>query len=162
MAVGHADDAPAPPQEGVLAEPLQPFDSNGDGLLTGEEVRLARQSHNRGGRAAEPTERSWRRDLSFLEMEFRQRRQQDFDLDGDGELQKAERNALKAVWRRIAGGYRELHDELTPKYDRNDDGELDEREEAAARPEVTRRRQKLELRYLAEWRDSLKAPASGE
>ena len=157
-----AQDKPAPDPAKQLAFPLRKYDLNKDGLLTGDEVRLARQAHNRGGREAEPTENRWRDILSRLENEFTRRRRKDFDLNGDGKTEGPEQEEMRKVWRKIAERYSVVRREITAKYDRNDDGELSEQERNDSREESERRRREIEERAVTEWRASRAAKPAAE
>jgi EF hand len=147
-----AQEGATPAGAGELAAPLRKFDRDGDGRLSGEELKLARQAHNRGGRDAEPGPGRWREILARQEREFVRRRERDFDANGDGKVDDHERGAMRAVWKRIADQYAELRATITAKYDRNDDGELNDRERNASRQESDRLRREIEDRCLDEWR----------
>lgn len=144
-----------PPPAEQLARPLRRFDANRDGLLTGDELKKARQAHNRGGRDAEPTRR-WRDILGRLENDFRRRRAQEFDLNKDGRTEGPEREEMRKVWQQMAAAFTKVRDEITVKYDRNDDGELNEEERNASRQESERRRSEIEDKVINEWRGSRK------
>jgi hypothetical protein len=148
-AVAQDDKKPAAASE--LAAPLRKFDRDKDGKLTGDELKAARQSHNRGGREAEPSARRWREILERQEKEFARRREKDFDSSGDGKLDDRERAEMREVWKAIAGRYNNIRDVLTAKYDRNDDGELNDQERNASRSESDRLRREAEEQCLNEW-----------
>lgn len=141
---------PDPSQD--LAAPLRKFDSDKDGKLTGDELKRARQEHNRGGREAEPNPRKWREQLDRREKEFTQQRQRDFDLNGDGKLDDGERKELRGVWQKIAEKFTGVRVTITEKYDRNDDGELNEQERNASREESDRLRREIENQLVNDWR----------
>jgi hypothetical protein len=143
--------APADAQRNALAKPLRKFDRNGDGRLEGYELRLARQAHNRGGRPAEPNPGRWRDILERLEREFLRRREKDFDTDHNGQLSDQERQQARSVWRKIATEITALRDDITARYDRNDDGELNDDERSASRAESERRRREIEETIMAAW-----------
>jgi EF hand len=145
----------------ALAAPLRKFDTNRDGMLSADEQRLARQSHSRGGREAEPTARRWRDMLERSEKDFQRRRERDFDLNKDGKTDAREQEELRKVWRTVAQRYAAVRDEITAKYDRNDDGELNEQERNASRSESDRRRREEEDKSIAGWRKAA-APAVPE
>ncbi len=134
----------------TLAGPLRKFDANRDGKLEGRELVLARQAHNRGGREAEPNPGRWKGMLERLEREFMNRRQRDFDEDGDGKLDEGERGEARKVWEAISEGMAGIRDEVTARYDRNDDGELNDAERGESKKETERLRRELEDRVLAE------------
>ena len=144
--------APADAQQSALAKPLRKFDRNGDGQLEGDELRLARQAHNRGGRPAEPNPGRWRDILERLEREFLRRREKDFDADHNGQLSDHERQQARSVWRKIAAEITALRDDITARYDRNDDGELNDDERNASRAESERRRREIEESIMATWK----------
>jgi Ca2+-binding EF-hand superfamily protein len=141
-------------QQNSLAKPLRKFDRNGDGRLEGDELRLARQAHNRGGRPAEPNPGRWRDMLERLEREFLRRREKDFDADANGQLSDGERQQARTIWRKIAGEITMLREDITARYDRNDDGELNDAERTASRSESEQRRREIEDRIVAAWRHS--------
>ena len=156
-----AQDKPASNTAGKeLAFPLRKYDSNKDGLLTGDEVRHARQAHNRGGRDAEPGENRWREILGRLENEFSRRHRKTFDLNGDGKTEGPEQEEMRKVWKKIAERITNVRQEITAKYDRNDDGELNEQERNNSREESERRRREIEDTVVAEWRAT--RPSSSE
>lgn len=150
--------APADAQQNALAKPLRKFDRNGDGRLEGDELRLARQAHNRGGRPAEPNPGRWRDILERLEREFLRRREKDFDTDHNGQLSDQERQQARSVWRKIAAEITALRDDITARYDRNDDGELNDDERSASRAESERRRREIEETIMAAWMSSAPRP----
>lgn len=131
-----------------LAEPLRKFDKDKDGKLTGDELVKARQSHRRGGREAEPSSRKWKEILDRIRGGWEERNQSKFDRDGKG-LSPEERKEMEAVWKRTAERLTALRDEILRKYDRNDDGELNDAERSASRPESERRRLQVEQEELA-------------
>ena len=149
--LAEADKAAPADRAKELAWPLRKYDANHDGLLTGDEVRLARQAHNRGGRDAEPSENRWREILGRLENEFSRRRRKDFDLNNDGKTEGPEQEAMRQVWKKIAGRYSVVRQEVTAKYDRDDDGELSEQERNDSRGESERRRREVEDGVMADW-----------
>jgi hypothetical protein len=144
--------APVAAQQNSLAKPLRKFDRNGDGRLEGDELRLARQAHNRGGRPAEPNPGRWRDILDRLEREFLRRREKDFDTDNSGQLSVEERQQARSAWRKIATEITTLRDDITARYDRNDDGELNDDERNASRAESERRRREIEESIMAAWK----------
>jgi Ca2+-binding EF-hand superfamily protein len=135
-----------------LAAPLRKFDRNRDGKLADDEMKSARQAHNRGGRDPEPSERRWRDMLQRRERDFMREREKDFDANGDGKVDDAERNEMRAVWKRMTGPLTELRVQLTAKYDRNDDGELNDRERNASRSESDRLQREIADRLIGEWK----------
>jgi hypothetical protein len=147
-----ARDGAQPGGSGELAAPLRKFDRDKDGKLSPDELKLARQAHNRGGREAEPNPGRWREILVRQEREFGRRREKEFDAGGDGALDEGERREMREVWKKIAARYGELRVMITAKYDRNDDGELNERERNASREESERLRREAEDRCMNEWR----------
>ena len=141
---------PAAAQErSALAGPLRKFDANRDGKLEGRELVLARQSHNRGGREAEPDPGRWKEIMERFEREFLKRRQKEFDANHDGRLDDGERNAASAAWKIIGEGITRIRDDITARYDRNDDGELNDAERNASRQESERLRRELEEKVVA-------------
>ena len=158
-----AQEAARPGAADDLAAPLRKFDRDKDGKLTGDEMVRARQEHNRGGREAEPNPRRWGELLERREKEFTQQRQRDFDLNGDGKLDDSEKKELRAVWQLIAEKFTALRVTITEKYDRNDDGELNEQERDASRQESDRLRREIEDQFVKQWREkqSPKTAAGG-
>lgn len=135
-----------------IAKPLRKFDQNRDGKLTGDELTLARQAHNRGGREAEPRPGKWKEMLQRFEKDFATRRQKDFDLNADGKLDDREKAAIREVWAAIAPQLTTARISLTAKYDRNDDGELTDDERRASRNENESTRRAIEEQCLKDWR----------
>ena len=150
--------APLTAQE--LAAPLRKYDRDRDGKLTGEELVLARQAHNRGGRDAEPRPGKWKEMLQRFEKDFAARRQKDFDLNKDGRLDETERRAMGEVWQKAVAKITEARARITAKYDRNDDGELNEQERGASRGESERTRRDIEEECVREWRSRNAPPAA--
>jgi hypothetical protein len=64
---------------------------------------------------------------------------------------------MREVWKQIAARYTTIRETLTAKYDRNDDGELNDGERNASRFESNRLRREAEDQCIAEWR-AKKAP----
>lgn len=151
-ALAGAQDAKKPDASQDLAAPLRKFDSNHDGKLTGDELKLARQAHNRGGRDAEPGPARMKEILQRNEREFTRRREKDFDTNSDGKLDDAERNTMRKVWQKVAERYLKIRETITAKYDRNDDGELNDGEREASRTESDRLRKEIEDQCINEWR----------
>ena len=147
-----AQDDKKPAGGSELAAPLRKFDRDKDGKLHGEELKAARQAHNRGGREAEPNANRWREILERQEKEFIRRREKDFDTNGDGKLEDRERAEMREVWKIVAGRYKNLRETITAKYDRNDDGELNDQERNASRSESDRLRREAEDQCISEWR----------
>lgn len=148
-----AEEPAKPGSPDDLAAPLRKFDRNKDGRLADDELKAARQEHNRGGREAEPNQRRWREQLDRREKDFTQKRQREFDLNADGKLDDKERKELRAVWEKIAGKFTALRVTITAKYDRNDDGELNEQERNASRQESDRLRREIEDQDVKEWQE---------
>ena len=152
----HPGTAQEPAQAGSpadLAAPLRKFDRDRDGKLTGDELKMARQAHNRGGREAEPNPRRWSEQLERREREFTRQRERDFDLNGDGKLDDGERRELRGVWQKIAEKFTAVRVTITEKYDRDDDGELNDQERNASRGESDRMRREIEDQFVQEWRE---------
>ncbi len=76
-----------------------------------------------------------------------------FDLNGDGRLDDGERRELRGVWQKIAEQFTSVRVTITEKYDRNDDGELNDQERNASRDESDRLRRGIEDQCVQEWRD---------
>jgi hypothetical protein len=152
-----AQDASKPDASKDLPAPLRKFDTDHDGKLTGDELKLARQSHNRGGREIEPNAGRWKEILQRQEKDFADRFRKDFDANGDGKLDDTERGEMREVWKQVAARLTTIRDTITAKYDRNDDGELNDGERRASRDESNRLRREAEDQCLAEWR-AKKAP----
>ncbi|HEX2746354.1 MAG TPA: hypothetical protein VHM91_00035 [Verrucomicrobiales bacterium] len=147
-----AQETPQPDASKDLPPTLKKYDRDHDGKLTGDELKLARQAHNRGGRDAEPDAGRWREILQRQEKEFTERRRKDFDTNSDGKLDDGERNELRAVWKLISVRLTTIRDTITAKYDRNDDGELNDGERYASRDESNRLRREAEDQCIAEWK----------
>lgn len=143
-----------------LAPALRRFDKDKDGKLTGEELKLARQAHNRGGREIEPNPGRWKEMLQRQERDFTNRFRKDFDANNDGNLDDTERGEMREVWKQIAAKLTTIRDTITAKYDRNDDGELNDGERRASRDESNRLRREAEDQCLNEWRAKKAPPPS--
>lgn len=151
-----------PPKAGTpadLAAPLRRFDRNKNGVLDEPELKEARQTHNRGGRAAQPDAGQWKEQLQRRERQFSGSHQREFDADGDGKLNDAEKKALEEVWQQVAKEFTALRTQMVEKYDRNDDGELNDQERNASRQENDRLRREIEERCIREWQAKKQAPA---
>ncbi len=142
LASSHAADSP-------LAPPLRKFDRNQDGKLTGEEVVLARQAFNRGGRDPDLSPEIWSEILSQRRKDWEKAQRQALDADRDGKLSDQEKQRRDAIWADIAQASAALRDELTRKFDRNDDGQLSDQERQPAQAESDSRRRDLEQKALA-------------
>ena len=136
-------------QDSPLAKPLRSFDVNNDGKLTGDEVVQAQQAFNRGGKKLEnggrsPKEFSERRKRYWLEQQAKA-----LDLNGDGSLQENESKRAEIIWNQISGEFDKIRAELLRKYDKNNDGELNEQERDASRGEYEARRKAIEEKAMA-------------
>jgi hypothetical protein len=160
LTLASAQEAPKPDAAKDLPAPLRKFDRDRDGKLTGDELKLARQSHNRGGRDAEPDADRWKEILQRQEKEFSERHRKDFDANNDGKLDDAERGEMRGVWNRITVKLTAIRETVTAKYDRNDDGELNDGERFASRDESNRLRREAEDQCIAEWRAKKAPPAA--
>jgi hypothetical protein len=153
-----AQDAPKSDDSKDLAPALRRFDKDKDGKLAGDELKLARQAHNRGGREIEPNPGRWKEMLQRQERDFTSRFRKDFDTNSDGNLDDMERGEMREVWKLVAAKLTTIRDSITSKYDRNDDGELNDGERRASREESNRLRREAEDQCLNEWR-AKKAPS---
>lgn len=136
-------------EESPLAKPLRKFDRNKDGKLTGDEVVLARQAFNRGGRELD---NGGRPNPEFLQRRQRSWREQNMtflDLNGNGSLEDDEKKRADTVWEAIAARQENLRVELLLKYDTNDDGELNDEERRASRNESETKRREIEKQVMA-------------
>ncbi len=140
---------PAPAADSPLAPPLRKFDRNGDGKLLGDEVVLARQAFNRGGRDPDLSPEIWNEILSQRRKDWEKAQRQALDADRDGQLSDLEKRRRDAIWADIAQASAALRDELTRKYDRNDDGQLSDQERQPSRAEAESRRRDIEKTALA-------------
>lgn len=127
-----------------LARPLRKFDTNKDGKLTGDEVRLARQAFNRGGKDPEMTADLWQGILDYYFGEWRKRNYKVFDTDADGKLNDGEKEQAKKLWEEVPPQLVTLRDELIRKYDKNDDGNVTKDERRPYESEFNRRREEIE------------------
>lgn len=127
-----------------LARPLRKFDTNKDGKLTGEEVRLARQAFNRGGRDPEMTADMWQGVLDYYFGEWRKRNYKILDTDADGKLNDGEKEQARKLWEDVPPQLSTLRDELVRKYDKNDDGNVTKDERRSFDREFNRRRDVIE------------------
>jgi Ca2+-binding EF-hand superfamily protein len=152
-----AQNAAKPDASKDLAPALRKFDLDHDGKLTGDELKLARQAHNRGGRDPLPDAGTWKEMLQRQEKDFADRHRKDFDANGDGKLDDTERGEMREVWKQIAAKLTSIRDTIIAKYDRNDDGQLNDGERRASRDESNRLRREAEDQCLAAWH-AKKAP----
>jgi hypothetical protein len=141
----------APPRDAAndLAKPLRKYDTNKDGKLTGEEMRLARQAFNRGGKAPEMSADDWQGVLDYFKGDWRKRNFSKLDLNADGKLDDAEKERVQKIWDRIAAQLTSTRVELVLRYDKNDDGNVTREERKAFDPEFSRRRFEIEADVLA-------------
>ena len=72
-----------------------------------------------------------------------------------------ERKELRDVWQKIAEKLTAIRVTLTEKYDRNDDGELNEQERNASRSESDRLRREIEDQSVQEWREKQSPKPAG-
>jgi Ca2+-binding EF-hand superfamily protein len=147
-------------QESPLAKPLQKFDLNKDGKLTGEELVLARQAHNRGGKELEFDARRMREFMDRRKQDWKRQQNKFLDENGDGKIDEAEERRGETVWAEIAKEYEQLRKDILRKYDRNDDGDLTGPEREASRAENNRRRNEIEQKVMDRYRESAAKPAS--
>jgi Ca2+-binding EF-hand superfamily protein len=136
-------------QESPLAKPLRAFDTNNDGKLTGEEVVQAQQAFNRGGKKLEnggrpPKEFAERRKRSWLEQQAKS-----LDLNGNGSLEENESKRAEIIWNQISAEFDKVRADLLRKYDKDNDGELNEQERNASRGEYEARRKAIEEKVMA-------------
>lgn len=140
----------APPREPAndLAKPLRKYDTNKDGKLTGEEMRLARQAFNRGGKAPEMSTDDWQGVLDYFKGDWRKRNFSKLDLNADGKLDDSEKERVQKIWNEISAQLTSTRTELVLKYDKNDDGNVTRDERRAFDPEFGRRRFEIEAEVL--------------
>lgn len=142
--------APVPARDPAndLAKPLRKYDTNKDGQLTGDELRLARQAFNRGGKAPEMSADDWQGVLDYFKGDWRKRNFSKLDLNADGKLDDAEKERVQKIWGGIAAQLTTMRAELVLKYDKNDDGNVTREERRAFDPEFGRRRFEIEADVL--------------
>ena len=136
-------------QDSPLAKPLRSFDGNNDGKLTGEEMVQAQQAFNRGGKKLEnggrsPKEFAERRKRGWLEQQTKA-----LDLNGNGSLEENETKRAEVIWGQISGEFDKVRSELLRKYDKDNDGELNQQERNASRGEFEARRKAIEEKAMA-------------
>lgn len=146
----------APAQDSPLARPLRKFDQNKDGKLTGEELVLARQAHNRGGKELEFDARRLQEFMDRRKQDWKRQQTKFLDENGDGQVDEAEERRAETVWAEIAKEYEQLRKDLLRKYDRNDDGELNGPEREASRGENNSRRNSIEQKVMERYRAAAK------
>ena len=140
---------PCPAQDSPLAKPLQPFDTNKDGKLTGEEVVLARQAFNRGGKELEFNPRAVNEFMERRKKTWREQQLAYLDLDGNGSIDETENKRAELIWSEMRAEFDKSRAEMLLKYDKNDDGELNQQEREASRPEWDARRKAIEEKVMA-------------
>lgn len=131
-----------------LAKPLRKYDANKDGKLTGDELRLARQAFNRGGKAPEMSADDWQGVLDYFKGDWRKRNFDKLDTNHDGKLDEAEKERVQTIWGEIAAQLTSTRVELVSKYDKNDDGNVTREERRDFDPEFNRRRREIETAVL--------------
>lgn len=147
--------------ESPLAKPLQAFDLNKDGKLTGDELVQARQAHHRGGQSLAPDLRRYQDFLSRRKAEWLQKHQEFLDGNGDGKLDETETQRTDVIWAEIAARYDIVRLEIIRKYDLNDDGRLTDAERTASQAEANQRRIAIEHQVMGEYRSHPVRSAAG-
>ena len=142
----------ATPADKALQGPLRKFDLDKNGVLNAEELKAARQAHNRGGREAEPTPGRLVEIMERMKRDFSRRYQKDFDLNNDGKLEGAEREAAEKIWQSLIPKFTEIRRTVTDKYDKNDDGELGENERGESRKEMENLRTEATEEAIRKWK----------
>ncbi|MDB6071933.1 MAG: hypothetical protein JWL81_3104 [Verrucomicrobiales bacterium] len=142
-----------------LPKPLRKFDADKDGKLTGDELIRARQAHNRGGREPEVREGQWKEILERRKKTWLQQQNGNLDLNKDGNLDDAEKERAEKIWGEIADGLGKLRWEILKKYDKNDDGDLNQTEREASRKESDERRAAIEKQAMESHRANAAKPA---
>lgn len=145
-------------QDSPLAKPLRKFDQNKDGKLTGEELVLARQAHNRGGRELEFDARRMKEFMDRRKAEWKEQQTKFLDTNGDGKIDGEESQRADTIWAEIEKEYDLLRKDLLRKYDKNDDGELNGPEREASRGENNSRRNSLEQKVMDKFRGAEAKP----
>lgn len=146
-------------QDSPLAKPLRKFDQNKDGKLTGEELVLARQAHNRGGKELEFNARRMKEFMDRRKEDWKRQQTNFLDENGDGQIDEGEQRRTETVWAEIAKEYEQLRKDLLHKYDRNDDGELTGTEREASRRENNSLRNGIEQKVMDRYRSAAGATA---
>ena len=146
--------------ESPLAKPLQPFDQNKDGKLTGQELVLARQAHNRGGKPLETSRRRTREFLERRKAEWKRQETRTLDGNADGKLDDVELRRADMIWAEIAREFEQVRDEILRKYDLNDDGELSQKEREASGNESDSRRKAIEQKVMEKHRTAPADPVA--
>jgi hypothetical protein len=141
--------AAASAEESPLAKPLRKFDANKDGKLTGNEVVLARQAFNRGGKDLQMNGQAWKEIMERRKRIWKEQQLGYLDLSGDGKLDEAENQRGDLVWEEIAKESDKARMEILVKFDQNDDGELSDKERQASRGEFETRRKEIEAKAMA-------------
>ena len=141
-----------------LAKPLQPFDQNKDGKLTGQELVLARQAHNRGGKPLETNPQRIKEFMERRKAEWKRQEMKALDGNADGKLDDTEQQRAEMIWSEIAREFDQVREEILRKYDLNDDGDLNQKEREASRNESDSRRQAIERKVMEKYRSAPAGP----
>ncbi len=141
--------AAASAEESPLAKPLRKFDANKDGKLTGNEVVMARQAFNRGGKDLQMDGQALKEIMERRKRTWKEQQLGYLDLNGDGKLDDTETKRGDLVWEEIAKEFDKTRMEILVKYDQNDDGELSDKERQASRGEFETRRKEIEVKAMA-------------
>ncbi len=136
-------------QESPLAKPLRKYDTNKDGKLIGEELVQARQAFNRGGKDLETDAKFFKQISERRKRNWREQQLKVLDLNGNGTLEAEEEKRAEAIWAEINLASDKLRADLLRKYDKNDDGQLDQAERDASRPEFDAKRKEIETKAMA-------------
>jgi Ca2+-binding EF-hand superfamily protein len=141
---------------------IERFDTDGDGSLSEEERKAAREQMQgqrppRGDRKVPPHG-------GPKDPERHKRMLERFDKDGDGELSEEEREEARKVLKSRLGDFGERkRKELIEKFDTDGDGKLSDAERAQARKAMERRRsQSAEYLKKAKQKMMLKFDADGD
>ena len=136
-------------EESPLAQPLRKFDANNDGKLTGDELVLARQAFNRGGKGLENGPKFFKEVSERRRKNWKEQQAKVLDLNGNGMLEEDENKRADMIWAEMSGEFDKVRAELLKKYDKNDDGELTQQEWEASRGEFDAKRKAIEDKVMA-------------
>jgi len=124
---GHLGRGMPPP--GAMKEMLAKFDKDGDGKLSPEEMKAAREARQAEMLKKYDKDGDGKLSPEELKAGHDEMRLKHFDKDGDGKLNEEEQKAADAFKKHADG----RQAEMLKKFDKDGDGKISEEEKAAAK-----------------------------